>query len=106
METGQHCTLVPRHNLPMTAKPVSAARRHLGELIELARGGEEVVIVKDSRPAVALIPIDDSDLELATRITDRQAERLWEMAAAGPAISFGSAEAAIRHLKGRASKKR
>jgi len=88
----------------MITKSVSEARRHLGDLIELAHRGEDVVIIKDSRPVAALTPISDSDLELATRITDRQAERLWELAASEPGRSFRSPTAAAAHIKRRSAK--
>ena len=90
----------------MITKSVSEARRHLGELIELARDGEEVVIIKDSRPAAALIPIDDSDLELAAHLSDRQARKLLEMAEEEPSRSFDTPQAAARYLKRRLARKR
>ena len=87
----------------MITKSVSEARRHLGDLIELAREGQEVVIIKDSRPAVALVPVEDSDLELATTLTDHQARRIWEMVRTEPRKTFASAEQAVKHLKKRTS---
>jgi prevent-host-death family protein len=48
----------------MITQSISEARRKLSELIELARQGEDVIIIKDSKPVAALTPIDASDLEL------------------------------------------
>ncbi len=90
----------------MITKSVSEARRRLGELIELARQGEEVVIIKDSRPVAALQPIDASDMELVTTVSDRQAQRLWEIAAAEPGRTFPSPSHAVKHLKKRVPRKR
>ena len=78
---------------------MSEARRNLGLLIEKARKGEEVLIIKDSRPVATIQPVDASDLELATKVTDRQARRLIEMTESAPAKTFRSATAAARFLK-------
>ena len=83
----------------MITASVSETRRKLSELIEQARRGEEVVIIKDSRPVAALRAIDASDLELATTLTDRQARRLLEMTESEPRKTFRSATAAARFLK-------
>jgi prevent-host-death family protein len=83
----------------MITASVSETRRKLSELIEQARNGEEVVIIKDSRPVAALRRIDASDLELATTLTDRQARHLTEMTASEPRKTFRSATAAVRFLK-------
>lgn len=90
----------------MITASVSETRRKLSELIEQARNGEEVVIIKDSRPVAALRPIDASDLELGTTITDRQARRLIELAESEPGPTFRSAAAAARFLKKDMSRKR
>ncbi len=90
----------------MITRSVSEARQHLGELIELARGGEEVVIIKDSRPAVALMPVDDSDLELSTTLSDGQAGKLLEIAEREPSVSFGTPEAASKYLMRHLARKR
>ena len=78
---------------------MSEARRNLGLLIEKARKGEEVLIIKDSRPVATIQPVDASDLELATKVTDRQARRLIEMTESAPAKTFRSAAASVRFLK-------
>ena len=90
----------------MITASVSETRRKLSELIEQARKGEEVVIIKDSRPVAAIRRIDASDLELATTMTDRQARRLSEIVDAEPRRTFQSAAAAVRFLKKDISRKR
>ena len=90
----------------MITASITETRRRLSELIELARGGEDVVIIKDSRPVAALHPIDASDLELTTRLTDRQARRLWKMIESEPGKTFPSAAAAVRFLKKDMARKR
>jgi prevent-host-death family protein len=83
----------------MITASVSETRRKLSDLIEQARRGEEVVIIKDSRPVAELRAIDAADLELATRLTDRQARRLVDIAESSPRKRFRSAAAAARFLK-------
>jgi len=83
----------------MITRSISEARRELGRLIEQARQGQDVVIIKDSRPVAALRPIDDADLDLAPEVTDAQVQRLWEWSEAQPSMTFNSPEAAVRYLK-------
>jgi prevent-host-death family protein len=83
----------------MITRSISEARRELGKLIERARQGEDVVIIKDSRPVAALRRIDDDDLDLTPELTDEQVKRLWEWSEAQPAKKFTSPEAAVRYLK-------
>jgi prevent-host-death family protein len=90
----------------MITASVSETRRKLSELIEQARKGKEVVIIKDSRPVAAIRRIDASDLELATTMTDRQARRLSEIIETEPRKTFQSAAAAVRFLKKDISLKR
>ncbi len=88
----------------MITRSISEARRELGRLIEQARQGHDVVIIKDSRPVAALRPIDDSDLDLALEITDAQAQRLWDWSEKQPGKTFSSPEAAVKFLKKEFSK--
>lgn len=90
----------------MVTKSITEARRDLSRLIELARKGEDVVIIKDSRPVASLRPIDASDLELVPEISDRQAARLWDMAVPESGQTFRSASAAVKYLKKRAARPR
>jgi len=83
----------------MITASVSETRRRLSELIELARRGEEVVIIKDSKPVAAISAVDSEDLELATKITDRQARRLHQMIEADSKVTFDSAKAAAEFLR-------
>jgi len=90
----------------MITASVTEARRKLSELIDLARGGEDVVIIKDSRPVAAIHPVDASDLELTGRLTDRQAQRLMEWMDSQPRATFQSAAGAVKRLKKDLARKR
>jgi prevent-host-death family protein len=45
-----------------TVSPEYAAQ-HLAELIERARGGEEIVIAAGTKPIARIVPIDDRDAQ-------------------------------------------
>ena len=83
----------------MITRSISEARRELGKLIEMARQGQDVVIIKDSRPVAALRPIDDTDLDLAPELTDAKVQALWKWSEAQPSMTFNSPEAAAKYLK-------
>ncbi|PYT22318.1 MAG: hypothetical protein DMG58_30360, partial [Acidobacteria bacterium] len=87
----------------MITRSISEARRKLADLIELARQGEEVVIIKDSKP-VAALTIDASDLKLV-RLTPTQARRLKAWTKAQPKKKFASIAAAAHVLKKESSRR-
>jgi prevent-host-death family protein len=86
----------------MRAVNIKEAKAHLNELVEAASRGEEVVLMRGSKHVAALVPITDADVELAPRLADEQAERLWRQVAqeraAGTLATFASAEEAVAHL--------
>ena len=82
----------------MITQSISEARRKLGELIDLAHQGEDVVIIKDSKPVAALTPIDAGDLQMV-RITPAQEKRLMAWMKSQPQKKFASVAAAVRFLK-------
>ncbi len=82
----------------MITQSISEARRKLGDLIELARQGEDVVIIKDSKPVAALTPIDASDLRLV-RLTPVEGRRLKAWTKRQPKKKFRSIEGAVHFLK-------
>ncbi len=91
----------------MITRSITETRKHLGELIELAQKGEEVVIIKDSRPVATLTPITDADLQFAPlTLTDEQAAKLHKRVDAEKGKSFPNMVAAVAHLKHEMAKKR
>ena len=61
----------------MRAVTIKDAKAHLNELVDAAARGEQVVLMKGSKHVAAIVPISVDDLELAPRLTDDQALRLW-----------------------------
>ncbi|MBI4705847.1 MAG: type II toxin-antitoxin system prevent-host-death family antitoxin [Deltaproteobacteria bacterium] len=86
----------------MRAVTIKEARAHLNEIIEAAQRGEQVVLMRGAKHVAAIVPITADDLELAPRLADEQAERLWralaEERAAGRAQVLPTAEAAVARL--------
>lgn len=86
----------------MRAVTIKEAKARLNQLVEAARQGEQVVLMRGSKHVAAIVPISSEDLELSFRLTDAQAERLRrrlaQEEAAGKTLVLEGPEAAIRHL--------
>ena len=61
----------------MEAVTISKAKARLNALVEAAERGEQVVLMRGSKLVAAIIPVSADQFELAPRLTDAQAERLW-----------------------------
>jgi antitoxin (DNA-binding transcriptional repressor) of toxin-antitoxin stability system len=83
----------------MITKSISETRRQLAQLIEKAQRGEEIVIIKDSRPVAALRAIGPDDLELKLTVSDFQARKLWATLNEADLVSFDVPRKAVNHLK-------
>ncbi len=62
----------------MRAVTMKEAKARLNQLVEAATRGEQVVLMRGSKHVAAIVPISVDELELAARLTDAQAERLWK----------------------------
>ncbi len=56
---------------------IREAKARLNALVSAAERGEQVVLMRGSRLVAAIIAVSPADLELAPRLNDPQAERLW-----------------------------
>lgn len=83
----------------MITASISETRRKLAQLIEKAQQGEDVVIIKDSRPVAALRAVGPEDLELKLQVSDAQARKLWSTLKASDLVTFETPKQAISHLK-------
>lgn len=94
----------------MIAVTIREARARLNRLIEQARRGEQVVLLRGSRHVACLTPIDADDIEVRTSPTDAQAERLWQEVARlrgnGRLRTFSSPRAAVAHLRKNTGRRR
>ena len=67
----------------MQAVTIREAKARLNALVEAASRGEQVVLMRGSKHVAAIVPISAADLEIAARLSDTQAERLWAELAGG-----------------------
>ncbi len=80
----------------MKTVTISEAKAKLSGLVEAAQNGEQVLIMRGSRPAVTLVPVHEEDLVIwpPLRVTDRAADTLLAEAsqesASGRAKTFES----------------
>jgi prevent-host-death family protein len=88
---------------------IKDAKAHLNELVDAAVRGEQVVLMRRSRHVAAIVALSPEELELPSRLTDGQAERLWrtlgEERASGKTVELASPAEAVAHLT-RASRRR
>ncbi|TMQ27642.1 MAG: hypothetical protein E6J90_02055 [Deltaproteobacteria bacterium] len=86
----------------MRAMTIKEAKAHLNELVEAALGGEDVVLMRGSKHVAAIVPLGEDDLQIAPRLTDEQATKIWKTLAAeratGKMIEVDSMERAVAVL--------
>jgi prevent-host-death family protein len=87
---------------PMHTVTIREAKARLNALVDAAERGEQVVLMRGSRLVAAIVPVSAEDLELAPRLTDPQAERLWRQIegerGSGASLVFDSPDKAVVHL--------
>jgi prevent-host-death family protein len=91
----------------MHSVTIREAKARLNALVEAAERGEQVVLLRGSRHVAQIVPLAADDLEVAPRLSDGQAERLWREIASeargGAGVVKGSGEAAVAFLSRRAA---
>ncbi len=65
----------------MQAVTIREAKARLNALVEAAQRGEQIVLMRGSTHVAAIVPLSSDDLEMAPRLSDPQAERLWRQLA-------------------------
>jgi prevent-host-death family protein len=91
----------------MHSVTIREAKARLNALVDAAERGEQVVLMRGSRHVAQIVPLAAEDLEVAPRLSDGQAERLWREIATQATLGAGvvkeSAEAAVAFLSRKAS---
>jgi prevent-host-death family protein len=86
----------------MQAVTIREAKARLNALVEAAERGEQVVLMRGAKHVALIVPLSEADLEVAPRLTDAQAERLWRQIAAerrnGASVVMESAAKAVAFL--------
>ena len=83
----------------MITMTLQKAKAKLNQLVEAARSGEQVVLLRGSEVVATLLPLQARDLEIAPQLTDEQAKRFWDEVHDGPSKTFASPIRAVAHLK-------
>lgn len=82
----------------MITATLHEAKAKLHKLVEAARSGEQVVLMKGSEIVASIQPLSPDQLEIAPHLTDQQAQNFW--AEVGNAsTTFSSPGKAVDHLK-------
>lgn len=88
----------------MQAVTIREAKSKLHALVEAVERGEQVVLMRGAKHVAAIVPLSAEDIEVAPRLTDAQAERLWQQIAVarrdGSGVAVKSAEDAVAVLAG------
>ena len=86
------------------------AKARLNELVEAATRGEQVVLMRGSKLVAAIVPVSAEQFELAPKLTDAQAERLWRQIRAergdGSSLLFDSPQETVAFLSRQSSSRR
>lgn len=86
----------------MQAVTIREAKARLNALVEAAERGEQVVLMRGAQHVALIVPLSAEDLEVAPRLSDGQAERLWREIAAesrrGAGVVMDSPEDAVAFL--------
>jgi len=83
----------------MITVTLQEAKAKLNQLVDAARAGEEVVLMRGSKVVVRLQPLSERDLEIAPSLTDAQAERFWKEVKKEGKKSFRTPKSAVKFLK-------
>lgn len=83
----------------MIAATLQEAKAKLNRLVEKARSGETVVLMRGSEIVAEIRPLSADDIEVNPRLSDRQAERFWQEVKEGESRSFATPVAAVSFLK-------
>lgn len=83
----------------MVAVTLQEAKAKLNQLVEMARAGEMVVLMRGARIVAMIRPISSDDLEVVPELMDAQAERFWEEIDKEKQKVFSSPDKAVQALK-------
>lgn len=83
----------------MITATLQEAKAKLNQLVEKARSGETVVLMRGSEIVAEIRPLSSHDLEISPSLSDRQAERFWKEIGQDEGRSFSTPVAAVSFLK-------
>lgn len=87
----------------MISVTLQEAKAKLNQLVDAAQAGEDVVLMRGSRIVARLQPLSETDIELASHLTDAQAEKFWAEIESSPSKKLNTPQEAVNYLKRRQS---
>ena len=83
----------------MITATLQEAKAKLNRLVDKARSGETVVLMRGSEIVAEIRPLSADDLEVSPRLSDRQAEHFWREVEQEKSGVFATPTAAVSFLK-------
>lgn len=87
----------------MITATLHEAKAKLNKLVEAARLGEQVVLLRGSEIVATIIPLDPADIEIASVLSDQAAEKFWKEIDIAEKKTFPNPAKAVAYLKKRAA---
>ncbi len=83
----------------MITVTLQQAKAKLNSLVEAAISGEDVVLLRGAQIVARIQPLNSSDIELSTQLSDKQAENFWKEIDKNPTKKYSTPEKAVQALK-------
>ncbi len=83
----------------MITATLQEAKAKLNQLVEEARKGNQVVLLRGSEIVATIAPLSADDVEISSHLTDSQAEKFWKEVKSEKGQTFKSSAEAVRFLK-------
>lgn len=83
----------------MITVTLQEAKAKLNHLVDQAKLGEQVVLMRGSKVVATILPISEKDLELTSKLTDTQAAHFWQEIASQEKRSFSSIKSSLDFFK-------
>ncbi len=89
----------------MISVTLQEAKAKLNQLVEQARAGEDVVLLRGSEIVACIKPLSAEGVQIADVLTDEQAMRFWEEVGQEETTGFKDTHEAVAFLKKRRRKR-
>lgn len=85
----------------MITATLHEAKAKLNKLVEAARLGEQVVLLRGSEIVATIVPLGPADIEIASVLSDQAAQKFWREVDSADKKSFSNPARAVAYLKKR-----
>ena len=83
----------------MITATLQEAKSKLHKLVEAVERGEQVVLMRGPHIVATIQPLSATDVEIASALSDVQAEHFWEEVASEETKSFPNPQAVVEFLR-------